>query len=126
MRRRPTIKDVAQRAGVSTATVSFVLNDRAGQAISLQVKKRVLAFVRRRGARRIKDVREFHELASILEHHGLIQIHRKHAVNPAHVVELRKREGKQDWEVKLAPPVNTVLPVARGYLDKLWQYFGER
>lgn len=43
MRRRPTIKDVAQRAGVSTATVSFVLNDRAGQAISLQVKKRVLA-----------------------------------------------------------------------------------
>ena len=78
------------------------------------------------GSGRYHYLRHGAELASILEHHGLIQIHRKHAVNPAHVVELRKREGKQDWEVKLAPPVNTVLPVARGYLDKLWQYFGER
>ena len=40
--KKPTIKDVAQKAGVSIATVSFVLNKRPGQAISKQVSRRVL------------------------------------------------------------------------------------
>jgi len=41
MVKKPTIKDVARRAGVSIATVSFVLNDRPGQVISDRVKKKV-------------------------------------------------------------------------------------
>jgi LacI family transcriptional regulator len=41
--RRATIRDVAERAGVSTATVSFVLNDNPNQSISDGVKNRVLA-----------------------------------------------------------------------------------
>lgn len=40
--RKPTIKDVALKAGVSIATVSFVLNKRPGQVISKQVSHRVL------------------------------------------------------------------------------------
>ena len=40
---RVTIKSVAEAAGVSIATVSFVLNKRAGQMISEPVKKRVYA-----------------------------------------------------------------------------------
>ncbi|MBN2196341.1 MAG: LacI family DNA-binding transcriptional regulator [Polyangiaceae bacterium] len=40
--KKPTIKDVAAKAGVSSATVSFVLNNRPGQAISDKVRKRVL------------------------------------------------------------------------------------
>jgi DNA-binding LacI/PurR family transcriptional regulator len=41
MKTRPTIRDVAERAGVSTTTVSFVLNDNPKQAISQRVRQRV-------------------------------------------------------------------------------------
>lgn len=40
---RPKSKDVAALAGVSTTTVSFVLNERAGASISQETRKRVLA-----------------------------------------------------------------------------------
>jgi DNA-binding LacI/PurR family transcriptional regulator len=40
--KRATIRDVAQRAGVSTATVSFVLNDNPNESISAGVRRRVL------------------------------------------------------------------------------------
>jgi LacI family transcriptional regulator len=39
---RPKSKDVAQLAGVSTTTVSFVLNDRVGASISPATRQRVL------------------------------------------------------------------------------------
>ncbi len=42
MVKKPTIKDVARRAGVSIATVSFVLNNSPGQVISEPVKKKVM------------------------------------------------------------------------------------
>jgi DNA-binding LacI/PurR family transcriptional regulator len=41
MASKPTIRDVAKKASVSTTTVSFVLNQRHGQAISERVTKRV-------------------------------------------------------------------------------------
>jgi DNA-binding LacI/PurR family transcriptional regulator len=40
--KRATIKDVAKKAGVSTATVSFVLNDNPNETISEAARKRVL------------------------------------------------------------------------------------
>ena len=46
MTKRPTIKDVAKQAGVSIATVSFVLNNHPGEVISEKVKKRVWAAAR--------------------------------------------------------------------------------
>ena len=39
-----TIKDIAKGCGVSTATVSYVLNDVPGQSISAETKKRILQF----------------------------------------------------------------------------------
>ena len=44
--KRATIKDVAKRAGVSTATVSFVLNRNPKEAISETVRARVLEAAR--------------------------------------------------------------------------------
>lgn len=46
----PTIKDVAREAGVSIATVSYVLNDK-NQAISKETRARVWAAVRKTGYR---------------------------------------------------------------------------
>jgi DNA-binding LacI/PurR family transcriptional regulator len=46
MKSRPTIRDVAERASVSTATVSFVLNNNPNEVISDKVKKRVWAVAR--------------------------------------------------------------------------------
>lgn len=43
--RRPTIRDVAKRSGVSVATVSYVLNGKASQSISEETKRRVAAAV---------------------------------------------------------------------------------
>jgi len=43
MGKKPTIKDVAKKAGVSIATVSFVLNKHPSEVISERVKKRVWA-----------------------------------------------------------------------------------
>jgi LacI family transcriptional regulator len=43
---KPTIRDVAKKAGVSIATVSYVLNENPNEAISEQAKKRVMSAVR--------------------------------------------------------------------------------
>jgi DNA-binding LytR/AlgR family response regulator len=81
--------------------------------------------VRTRGARVIQDVRPIGELARVLAPHGFVRIHRNHLVNPDHVRLVRRRDDSQDWEVRLAPPVNAVLPVSRAALRDLWRAFGE-
>src|SRR3954451_5853653 len=48
-RRRPTIADVARRAGVSAAAVSFAVNDRPG--VSSGTRERILAAARELGWR---------------------------------------------------------------------------
>lgn len=49
MKTKPTIRDIANAAGVTPATVSYVLNQNARQAISAQTRERVLAAAREMG-----------------------------------------------------------------------------
>lgn len=42
MKKKYTMKDIAEECGVSTATVSYVLNDVPNQSISAETKKRIL------------------------------------------------------------------------------------
>lgn len=42
MGRRTTLKDVAREAGVTAATVSYVINDTPGQSISAETRRRVM------------------------------------------------------------------------------------
>ena len=50
-RRRPTIRDVAQLAGVSPSTVSFVINNTKGQTISEETRARILDCAKQLGYR---------------------------------------------------------------------------
>jgi DNA-binding LytR/AlgR family response regulator len=80
--------------------------------------------VRLRSAHRVRDVRALGDLAKALP--GLVRVHRNHAVNMRHVLEVRRRSASKGWEVKLEPPVNRVLPVGATYLARLWAAFGAK
>ena len=56
---------------------------------------------------------------------GFLRAHRNTLVNPAHVRQVLRRSRGEDWELKLDPPVNLVLPVSRDALPALWAVFGE-
>ena len=50
-------------------------------------------------------------------------MHRNHVVNLARIQEVRRRQGSEDWELKLEPPFNRVLPISRGQVGKLMKAF---
>lgn len=52
-----------------------------------------------------------------------LRIHRSFIVNLDRVYELRSR-GEGEWEVKMDPPVNKVLPGSRRRMDELKEMLG--
>ena len=81
--------------------------------------------IRTRGRRRLRDVRSLDEVLVFFPAGLFVQVHRSYAINADRVVEVRRRPSSRDWEVRLEPPVNRVLPVARGRIDALWAAYGE-
>jgi len=81
--------------------------------------------VRTRGRRNLHDLRSLGEVLACFPEGTMVRIHRSYAVNPDRVTEVRRREGHRDWELKLEPPVNRVIPIGRSHLRSLWAAFGE-
>ena len=56
---------------------------------------------------------------------GFSRVHKSYLVNLDRVREVRLRKGDDnDWELKLEPPVNSVLPVGRAHLVGLRRVLG--
>jgi DNA-binding LytR/AlgR family response regulator len=81
--------------------------------------------VRLRAPARLTDTRVMGDVVALMAPFGVVRVHRNHAVNVRQVLEIRRRDGEKDWEVKLEPPVNAVVPVGRTYLKPLWAAFGD-
>ena len=74
---------------------------------------------------RHRSVRRLGDLEKAFTARGFVRIHRSFVVNLDRVREARMQRGNDnDWEVKLAPPVNAVLPVGRTYLARLRRALG--
>jgi DNA-binding LytR/AlgR family response regulator len=70
----------------------------------------------RLSGRRIRvehDVRTLATVAKELACHGFVRIHNEYLVAPERVQLIRKRDDAEDWELRLAPPVNRVGPRLR-------------
>ena len=69
---------------------------------------------------RLRSVRTLGDFEKALASAGFLRIQKSLVVNLDRVREVRLRAGDDnDWEVKLDPPVNAVLPVGRGYVGSL-------
>ena len=74
---------------------------------------------RTRSARPLRDVRSLGELLPRFTPYGFVRVHKNHAVNLDRIREIRRRKKGADWELKLEPPVNRILPISRNALKKL-------
>ena len=81
--------------------------------------------VRLRAPTPLVDVRPIGELEPLFEPLGFVRIHREHVVNIARIRLLRLQGDGRDWELKLGPPVNRVLSIARDRLAGLRTALGE-
>jgi DNA-binding LytR/AlgR family response regulator len=81
--------------------------------------------LRTRGRRRLRDVRALGQVVARLPPGTFVQIHRSIAVNVDRVSEMRRRPNGRDWELRLEPPVNRVLPIARARVPAVWAAYGE-
>jgi len=82
--------------------------------------------VRTRGRRRLRDVRSLGEVLAHFPAELFVLVHRSVAVNADRVSEIRPRDNGRDWELRLEPPVNRVVPIARSRLAALWEAYGEK
>ena len=75
--------------------------------------------VRLRSRTPLVDIRPIGEVAPLFETYGFVRIHRESAVNLNRIRVIRLQADGRDWELKLEPPVNRVLPIARDRLAEL-------
>lgn len=79
--------------------------------------------VRTRRKRVYSTTERIGEFAARLPKATFVRVHRSYLVNLDRVRQVRRRGGK-DWELALDPPVNAVIPVARGRVAELFRKLG--
>ncbi|MFC2172357.1 LytTR family DNA-binding domain-containing protein [Acidobacteriota bacterium] len=82
--------------------------------------------IRFRSSRPVYDIRLLGELEPLFEPSGFFRIHRNYMVNLRRIRKIRRRKKGEEWELKLEPPVNRVLPISRKELKKVWAVLGEQ
>lgn len=81
--------------------------------------------VRTRGKRPRRCTERLSQLLKRLPQPPFFACHRSHAINLRRVRTIRLRDAG-DWEVKLDPPVNAVIPVSRNREQELFDLLGGR
>lgn len=72
------------------------------------------------------DVRPLEDIeAALKDSPDFFRVHRSYLVNLDWVRFIRVRERRQDWELALDPPVNKVIPIARGLHKAVLKTLGE-
>jgi DNA-binding LytR/AlgR family response regulator len=116
-------EDSFVRIPVKLSPRRFVLHD-AADVYYLESRGHDV-LVRTARKTRLRSVQRLGQLEQTLQPHGFLRIHKSYVVNLDRVREVRMREGDDnDWELKLEPPVNVVLPIARSYVAKLRRALG--
>jgi DNA-binding LytR/AlgR family response regulator len=106
------------RIAIKVSTRRFVLFD-VGEIYFLESDGHD-TWVRTARKTRVRSVRSLGELEKALKPHGFVRVHKSYLVNLDRVREVRLRKGDDnDWELKLDPPVNSVLPVGREHVAGL-------
>jgi DNA-binding LytR/AlgR family response regulator len=79
--------------------------------------------IRTRRKKPYRSVQRLHELAKRLSDAAFVQCHREYIVNLNRVRALTPRSSR-DWDLRLDPPVNRLIPIARKRLDKIHKILG--
>ena len=88
--------------------IYFIESDREG------------SFVRTARKRRYRSPKRLSVWEKDLRVSGFVRIHRSFLANVDRIREIRHRgDDPNDWEIKLEPPVNAVLPVGRQFVASL-------
>ena len=81
------------------------------------------SLIRTARKKRYRHSERLEEVEDRLPSPPFFRIHRSYIVNLNRVLELRSR-GDDEWELKMDPPVNKVLPVSRRRLPDLRELLG--
>ena len=111
MRRLP-VKGVDGSIDLIEVEAIFYLEAREGDTL-----------IRTKRKKPYHSVQRLHEMAKMLPAPTFVQCHREYIVNLNRVRALTPRSSR-DWDLRLDPPVNRRIPIARDRLVDIYKILG--